>query len=241
MTDLRWVLLGLGFLVILGVYLWGRGLPQSLRSRLASLKAQTRRPDQSEAGRVEPAVEFDNSSDERSDESADESVSPDDVPPSENPADAGDEEFADEPLPERIVTLRFLPREGELPCDRVLLALRSAGLRHGRFGIFHRHADEFSRETLFSVASLTEPGSFDLARAAETRIPGMSFFMVLPGSGDPIERFDSMVSIARELARELNGELRDEKGSSWSIQRERYVREEIIKYRHALERSPRPV
>jgi cell division protein ZipA len=62
----------------------------------------------------------------------------------------------------------------------------------------------------------------------------MSFFMVLPGEGDPIERFDSMVGTARSLARELDGELRDDKGSSWSIQRERYIREEIIEYCHLL-------
>jgi len=30
--------------------------------------------------------------------------------------------------------------------------------------------------------------------------------------------------------------LHDERGSSWSVQRERYVREEIIEYRHQLER-----
>ena len=63
----------------------------------------------------------------------------------------------------------------------------------------------------------------------------MSFFMVLPGSGDPVARFDAMVATARDLARDLEGELRDEKGSSWSFQRERYVREEVIAYCHSLD------
>jgi cell division protein ZipA len=95
---------------------------------------------------------------------------------------------------------------------------------------------DLSDEPKFSVANLTEPGSFDLAKLSETKIPGMSFFMVLPGVGDPIERFDEMVATARSLARELHGELRDDKGSSWSIQRERYVREEIIEYCHQLDK-----
>ena len=60
--------------------------------------------------------------------------------------------------------------------------------------------------------------------------------MILPGVGDPITRFDQMVETARALAHELEAELFDEKGSSWSIQRERYVREEIIASRHQLER-----
>ncbi|MDX1436372.1 MAG: cell division protein ZipA C-terminal FtsZ-binding domain-containing protein, partial [Anaerolineales bacterium] len=39
---------------------------------------------------------------------------------------------------------------------------RSAGLKHGRYGIFHMHSNELDDEPMFSVASLTEPGSFDL-------------------------------------------------------------------------------
>ena len=229
MTGLRWVLLALGLLMILGVYLWGRGLPQRWLLYFARLRPP--RPPAPTA-RVEPAIEVDQESrDLDSDDPAPDGAIADEVAVDDEPL---------EPLPERVVTLRFMPREGDLPCDRVLLALRSAGLRHGRYGIFHRHADDFGQDALFSVANLTEPGSFDLAHASETRIPGMSFFMVLPGSGDPVERFDSMVSTAKDLAEDLNGELRDEKGSSWSIQRERYVREEIIGYRHVLERSQRP-
>jgi hypothetical protein len=46
-----------------------------------------------------------------------------------------------------------------------------------------------------------------------------------------------MVDVARSLARTLDADLHDEKGSSWSVQRERYVREEMIEYRHQLNRS----
>jgi len=88
---------------------------------------------------------------------------------------------------------------------------------------------------MFSVASLTSPGSFDLSDLANTQIPGLSMFMVLPGSGDPVERFDAMLETARSLAHELGVDLFDEKGSSWSVQRERFLREEMIQYRHRLE------
>ena len=117
-----------------------------------------------------------------------------------------------------------------------MLALRKAGLEHGQFGIFHMNAEHDDREPLFSVARLTEPGSFDLTRLAESEIPGLSLFLSLPGDGDPVERFDAMMETARTLARELDAELFDEKGSSWSIQRERYLREEVIQYRHHQER-----
>jgi cell division protein ZipA len=133
--------------------------------------------------------------------------------------------------------LRLVPRGDELTSERAVLALRAEGLRHGRYGIFHRVTeDSRNDDALFSVASLTEPGSFDLANLADSTIAGLSLFVVLPGTGDPVARFDMMIETARALAVELDAELHDERGSSWSVQRERYVREEIIKYRHQLER-----
>jgi cell division protein ZipA len=219
MTELRFALLALGLFLILAVYLWSRGIPQRWIGRFSGL----RRVKSAEAVRVEPAVDVEFDSDEFAEESGVELTPvPDPVP--------------ERKQPQKVITLRFLPREGQLACDTVLLALRAAGLRHGRYGIFHRLADEFSDEPQFSVANLTEPGSFDLTRASETRIPGMSFFMILPGPGDAVDRFDDMVRTARDLARDLKGELRDERGSSWSVQRERFVREEIIQFRHVLER-----
>ena len=42
-----------------------------------------------------------------------------------------------------------------------------------------------------------------------------------------------MMDAARTLAQALDAELLDESGSSLSIQRERYMREEIIQYQHS--------
>jgi cell division protein ZipA len=134
-----------------------------------------------------------------------------------------------------VITLRLIPRgEDELSTERAVVALTGAGLKHGKYGIFHREGDE--GEPAFSVASLTEPGTFDLANLQETTIAGLSFFVVLPGTGDPVARFDAMVETARALSVELEADLHDERGSSWSVQRERYLREEIIDYRHQAER-----
>ena len=210
------MLLALGVLVIVAVYLFTRGIPQRWLAPIAAL----RKKKAADSVRVEPA--FDDATQSGS----------------------GDEPIEDPPEPaskpaDRVVTLRFIPHGKEIASDKVVLALRAAGLKHGRYGIFHRHASEASDTPMFSVANLTEPGSFDLAHLAETKIPGMSFFMILPGEGDPLERFDAMVATARDLSRELDGELRDDKGSSWSIQRERYIREEIIEYCHLSDKPLR--
>jgi len=132
------------------------------------------------------------------------------------------------------VTLRLIPRGAELTAEHAVVALRNAGLEHGRYAIFHRPLGA-NREG-FSVASLTEPGSFDLDHLDDSTIAGLSFFVVLPGAGDPVARFDAMVETARAMSVELAADLFDERGSSWSSQRERYLREELIEYRHQVER-----
>ena len=64
-------------------------------------------------------------------------------------------------------------------------------------------------------------------------MPGISLFLVLPGPVDSVEAFDMMMEAARTLTQSLDGELLDESGSTLSIQRERYMREEVIQYQHS--------
>jgi cell division protein ZipA len=210
MWDLRWVLLGLGALVLIGVYLWSRGIVS--RDMLPALPRRKERTEPSigEPPPAEPA------------------------PQPESLVQTVSEEEKARPGPERVVALRLVPRGAELPTERAVAALRDAGLEHGRYSIFHRQLGT-NREG-FSVASLTEPGSFDLEHLGDATIAGLSFFLVLPGKGDPVSRFDAMVETARALSVELAADLFDERGSSWSSQRERYLREELIEYRHQSER-----
>lgn len=209
MWDLRWVLLGLGALVLLGVYLWSRGIFD--RRLLPSLPRRVQR--------TEPSLS--------------ETQPPASAPTEPAPlVEVAPEEPKAHSRPDRIVALRLIPREGEVTGERAVLVLRDAGLEHGRYAIFHRPLGA-DREA-FSVASLTEPGTFDLDNLAT--VAGLSFFMVLPGNSDPVARFDSMVETARALSVELGADLFDERGSSWSSQRERYLREELIEYRHQVER-----
>jgi cell division protein ZipA len=136
-------------------------------------------------------------------------------------------------LPAKIVTIRILSR-GATPfaAERLVLALREAGLRHGRYGIFHFCSSDTDETPIYSAASLTEPGSFDLTRLRTDVYPGISLFMGLPGPVDGAAAFDAMVKAARAIAKDLEGNLVDELGSTFSIQRERYLREEIIQFQH---------
>lgn len=247
MAELRWVLLALGILVVAGVYLWGwrsRRRAEVMRREARSRRSEPRLSSSDDAASAD--VLFTRPGEAGTPGALPESAAEPlpardehDVPseseawerPAE-PTERGQSAARQRSLgPERVVALRFVPRDPQLDAVKTVEALREAGLEHGRYGIFHYHDQAYPKEPRFSVASLTEPGSFDLDRLEENPLAGMSFFMVLPGIGDPVDRFDAMVETARSLAHELDAELFDDAGSSWSIQRERYIREELISYR----------
>src|SRR5690606_39453214 len=87
----------------------------------------------------------------------------------EGSSDEEPAEAAPEPAPqvEKVVALRFVPRALEVLAAEAVRALRDEGLEHGRYGIFHYYDDACPGEPQFSVASLTEPGSFDVERLDE--------------------------------------------------------------------------
>jgi len=208
MDGLRWLLLFFGLLVIGGVYLYSR---REKKSPVVSAKSTTR---------VEPTLDVGEDAAEVASETTDE--------------EPVEEAHAIPDAPQKIVTLRLVARQQRaFKGDDLILSLRGIGLRHGKFGIFHRYDGNAESRTIFSAASLVEPGSFDLANIKDQEIPGISMFLVLPGPLDGVESFDMMMASARALAQSLDGELLDESGSTLSIQRERYLREEIIQFQHS--------
>ena len=222
MDGLRWLLLLFGLLVVLGVYFYSR------RERDRPESSPRSAPPE----RVEPSLNG--------------SKTEDDVELREEPlAEAEDfeAEFDDEPVAadrspsskQKIVTMRLVAKKhGAFAGDDLILNLRGVGMRHGKFGIFHHYHNDDEKQVVFSAASLVEPGSFDLENIKNQKIPGISLFLVLPGPVDGCKAFDSMMEAGRHLTKALHGELLDESGSTLSIQRERYLREEIIQYQHGI-------
>ena len=207
MDGLRWLLLFVGLLVIAGVYLYSRREPK--KPVVEPGAAERQEPVLVATSEVEPIVDADDESEPAFDAEPDPAKS----------------------VPQKIVTLRIVARDGgSFQGDELILTMRGIGLRHGKFGIYHRYDGADEDRTIFSAASLVEPGSFDIDNIKEQKIPGISLFMILPGPLDGVEAFDLMIAAAHALGSALNGELLDETGSTLSIQRERYMREEIIQY-----------
>jgi cell division protein ZipA len=114
----------------------------------------------------------------------------------------------------------------------VMAALEVHGLAYGRFQVYHRnHSDGRS---IFCVASLTEPGTFDVARMAEEEFRGLTLFAVLPGPIEPLQTVDALLATARELSRELLGTVQDTKGMPFSPQRVAALREDVARFQAQL-------
>jgi len=134
---------------------------------------------------------------------------------------------------QRIVTLRVCAvGETRWSGSQLMTALELHGLAFGRYQVFHRkHADGRS---LFCVASLIEPGTFDVAEMADQEYRGVTLFAVLPGPILPLDTMDELLGTARGLAEELSGMVQDSKGMPLSPQRAAALREDIARFQASL-------
>jgi cell division protein ZipA len=223
MDGLRWLLLIFGALVVAGVYLYTRR------------QNQAPPPEPVSSARIMPTLGDEEPAAE--DPSSDQDVLTHEEIDDESLEQAGAQNSDSVPaqsLPQKIVTLRVVAKnKGAFKGDELILSLRGIGMRSGKFGIYHRYDGNDESRTVFSAASLVEPGSFDLKNIKDQEIPGISIFMVIPGPLDAAEAFDLMMQSARALTQGLDAELLDESGSTLSIQRERYMREEVIQFQHS--------
>ena len=226
MDGLRWLLLAVGVAVIVGVYFYSRR--GSLATEHEALANE----------RVEPSFGA-------TDCALEANTELESLPPASATQDTGNDiapvplampgpRAAGEPAAQKIVTLRLVARDrGTFRGDELILGLRGIGMRHGKFGIFHCFDGDPGDSAIFSAASLVEPGSFDLSNIKDQAIPGISLFAVFPGPVAAVEAFDLMLSAARAMVKTIEADLLDESGNTLSIQRQRYLREEIIAFEHA--------
>lgn len=231
-TQLRIILLVIGLLLIGAIYLYGRPRRPHQGKRVGQRRA---------GERVEPVLENDGR----------------DEPGEDGEAVSGDMQTelellertlaADRREPEpsaplrsrvgarassdidRIVTLFVAAREGEmLHGSDVVVAAEKAGLAFGDMGIFHRMVDgRPDQGPIFSVASMVKPGSFDMARIPEIRIPGLSFFMTLPGPLPALDAWETMLPAAQRMAELLDARVLDEQHNALGRQRIAHLRDQL--------------
>ena len=229
MENIRWILLLAGFVIVLGIYLFGR-----YHSAEDEEREQAERPSTRPGRDIDPLFDQpdDNEAVEAELERLEQLISEDS---GIQPAAAADEpETSKTPLPEpdKVVTLFVLAPTGvPFPGSFIFEAMETAGLQFGDMEIFHCiDRQRGSEQPLFSVANMVEPGTFDLSAMATFTTSGLVLFLQLPGPTDPVKAFDRMVDAARSLADGLGGTVCDATRSALTNQTIGHMREDVIDY-----------
>lgn len=135
---------------------------------------------------------------------------------------------------ETIIALNVYPNPRKaLSGDKTLKVLLKYGLRFGEMRCFHRYEDpENPSPLLFSILRITDQGpeGFDLESLLSEQVKGLAFFLALPHQNVQ-KGYDSMVSIAGLIAREIDGTVYDENNLEFTPQLKEHWRHKAIDYR----------
>jgi cell division protein ZipA len=94
----------------------------------------------------------------------------------------------------------------------LLQTLLACGLRFGDAGLFHRHQHASGQgPVLFSLATATASGMFDLQNMGSMTVKGLCMFMELSGNlAIDHERYELFMQTSQQLSEELHADLLDE-------------------------------
>ena len=130
---------------------------------------------------------------------------------------------------DKIVSLHVMAPEGDLINGAYLQAVfQQRGYEFGEMNIFH---SRYKDKTIFSIASMVEPGTFD-ADMENFHTPGISLFLQLPGPMAADVLFEVLVSEATDIAEALGVRVLDSDRCTLSKQTIQHMREDIYDYMH---------
>lgn len=125
----------------------------------------------------------------------------------------------------KILSLRLSLAPQRVEGTKLQEILHEELLTHGKYDVFHRlHGDG---QSVFSIASMVEPGTFDLEKMGETQYPGVTLFAQLPGPVPGMHALNELVACARRLHQSLGGVLQDDRGVPLTVHRVERMRQEV--------------
>jgi cell division protein ZipA len=133
--------------------------------------------------------------------------------------------------PEVLVISLVMSESQTISGATLLPMLLTLGMKYGDMNIFHRHEDNAGNgKVTFSLANMMNPGTFDLDNMETFSTQGISLFMTLPNAGDAFAVFEQMLSSAKHLALEFQGQLLDDKRSVMTKQTEQHYISKIREF-----------
>jgi len=133
----------------------------------------------------------------------------------------------------------FADGESDFSGPEIKAALEAEGLLHGAMRIFHFHDPDKKTvsendDAVFSVASVVEPGFFDLEKLDEMQTPGLMLFCQLPGPLSGEDALDVMLDKGRGLAVRLHGHMCDDKRNRFTAQAKNHYLDRITAFNRKL-------
>ena len=142
------------------------------------------------------------------------------------------------PATQELIVLNVLAKAQPFDGGDLLEMFLRNGIKFGEMNIFHR-VDPVSKLNQFSIASVTEPGTFDLRSMDEATFKGLCFFMRMPCAGQATKVFSDMLNVAEKLATKLDGEVCDEQYNRLTRQSTEHFRQRVAEFtrRHMSKRA----
>lgn len=238
-STFRWILVIAGVVLIIGIYLFGirdnKRKPRASRKRVHAHRVRREptleaEPDDSATG------DFDYDGHQAELDIGDPDERDGRIEPVLESVEPAKPKTPPPPAPDKIVTLFLQARDNHIITGIELLdASLKSGLVFGAHDIFHRIQDE-DIEPIFSMANLTKPGTFDKNAWNTMETKGVTMFMTLPGPGNALDAWDSMLATSRRLAELLHADLLDGAHEVFTRQHSLQIKEELREY----ERSKHP-
>ena len=130
---------------------------------------------------------------------------------------------------EKIVVMHVAAHRPEVFSGPMILQMmEELGLDYGEMGIFHYYAQRLSgKQSIFSVANMVKPGTFDLSEIENFTSPGLTMILQLPGPEEGLKAYNIMLESAQRLATFLKGDLLDAQRNPLSKQMISHEKEQV--------------
>ncbi len=207
MESLRWILLAAGIVFVIVIYFLGRNRRQRKQSMIDELdddlpafSAQSLDDVDEGVGQVRIIT----SNDSQIDDDIESLNVTADTGQQAATQNAADNNAADSNALNDIIVLYILPKpDAILAGAQINSSAQAMGLRFGEMNIFH-YMD--GTRSVFSLANMLEPGSFDADTIHDLKTTGLTVFMQIR-AGDPLDDLTEMLQRSYQLAGLLDARL----------------------------------